>query len=240
MVNVEFGYLDPVIGEHTPILPMTKVLPEWYKRLPPYAPGASKCPIERLLNLDNNVDLTTIKSCPPVYDYLTSGYVIPWSYETLFKVQTNEDGTRGFKYYSANKEYISFHHIQQFPEVKSYFFKVNSPWTIKTPKGYSCLFFQSFFHMEKRYAMLPAIVDTDKYHQPNLVGYMLEDEFTIKPNEPLIFVMPFRREHFKSKIVRRELDNYTAFFGTKRMPGAHSLYTQHSYKILSWVKKLFQ
>jgi len=240
MIEIKFGYLDPVIGQYTPVVPMSKVLPEWYKKLPTMSPGAAKCPVQRLLNLDSNKDFTTIKGCPPVQDYLTSGYAIPWSYETFFSVQSHEDGTKGFKFYSAHKEYISFHHAQQFPEIKSYMFKVNSPWTIKTPKGYSCLFFQSPLHMENRYAMIPAIVDTDSYHQPNFVGYMLEDEFTVKPNEPLIFVMPFKREHFKLKLVQQEVDNYTALFGSKRMDGAHSLYAQHAYKILSWARKLFQ
>lgn len=240
MVNVEFGFVDPVVGEHTPVLPMSKVFPEWYKKIPTYTPGTPKCPIERLLNLDRNKDLTTIKGCPPIYDYLTSGYMIPWTYETLFKVQLQDDGIRGFSYYSAYRDYISLHHTEQFPELKTHFFKVNIPWTVKTPKGYSCLFFQSFFHMEKRYTLLPAIVDTDKYHQPNLVGYITEDEFTVKPNEPLVFVMPFKREHFKLKLVKEELDHYANIVGGKRMAGAHSLYTQHAYKILSWTKKLFQ
>lgn len=240
MIDVEFGYQDPVICKHVPVVPMTKMLPEWYKALPSLAPGASKCPIQRLINMDNNIDFATVKACPPIFDYLSSGYVIPWSYETIFKTSILEDGTRAFKYYSGDKNYISTNHPVQFPEIKSWFFKVNIPWTIKTPKGYSCLFFQSFYHMEKRYAMLPAIVDTDTFHQPNATGYMLEDEFTVKPNEPLIFVMPFKREHFKLRLIQTELDEYSKKIKPGRFFGAHSLYTRHSYKLLSWVKKIFQ
>ena len=44
---------------------------------------------------------------------------------------------------------------------KKSYFKISLPWRIKTPPGYSCLFMQPYYHFEKEFALLPAIIDTD-------------------------------------------------------------------------------
>jgi len=242
-MRIEFGYTDPVVAKYTPIKPMSEYLPDWYKKLGKYPNWASKCPVERLLNKQHE----TIKACQPVYDYITSGYVIPWAYETMFKKIKGDDGINYLQYYSAYEQYIGNFEPYQFPELNTAFFKVNQPWTIKTPKGYSCLYFQSFYDFEKRYSILPAIVDTDKFHNISLVGYMLQDEFKVMPNEPLICVMPFKRDEFKYELKQLKTDESGLnIVGSKYInygastPASHNLYIKNSYRILSWAKKIFK
>lgn len=241
-MKIEFKCSDPSVIEHCPVVPMSESMPKWYKELPKYPEWASKCPMQRLLKQE----FPTVKACQPVYDYMTSGYMIPWSYETMFKKVKSND-IYSFEYFSSYKEYIGCFADYQLPELKTTFFKVNQPWTIKTPKGYSCLYFQSFYDFEKRYSILPAIVDTDTQHKISFVGYMLQDEFKVMPNEPMVYVMPFKRDEFKysiEQIMKDELGNEIT--GSRRvtygseMPAKHAFYINNSYRILGWVKKIFR
>jgi hypothetical protein len=243
MIKIEFGYTDSVIAKHTPIKPMSECLPDWYKNLSKYPDWASKCPIKRLLNKQH----ATIKACPPVFDYLTSGYMMPWIYESYFKREKDENGIAYMKYYSSYEPYLGNFESYQFPKLKTCFFKVNQPWSIKTPKGYSCLYFQPFYNFEERYSILPAVVDTDKFHNISIVGYMLQDDFKIKPNEPLVCVLPFKRDEFKHELKQYEKDQSgKSVIGESYMnfgvvtSAEHKLYLHNSYRLLSWVKKIFR
>ena len=89
---------DPSIPEP---IPAVKKIPEWYKSIPRYT-GKEKKP-----TTDNGVD-STIKTCMPVLDAMTAGYLI-LSAADLY-ISKKEEGT----YYQwANHDLITFHSPQQ-------------------------------------------------------------------------------------------------------------------------------
>ena len=97
----------------------------------------------------------------------------------------------------------AFHQHQQCPvpiqgKKKSYI-KVSVPWKIKTPPGYSCLFVQPFWHFDQEFVIMPAIIDTDEFDLNNLnfPCYLTDPVKLIKPGEPLVQVIPFKRDNWK-------------------------------------------
>jgi len=185
--------------------PAKKCIPEWFKNLPV---GTEQ--------INPTMPRTTAKSCIPLSDMITSGYIIFNEWETdLLHVDTskeayyfeNTDVPWSIKYRDARQEAkkefnVNLHDNAQCPlpgHTKD-FFKVYNRWQVKTPPGYSCLFMQPFYHMQTGYQMLPAIVDTDTHDCPvEFNGYMIANEVTLKPGDPLMQVIPFKRDSWKSK-----------------------------------------
>lgn len=193
-MDIEFFCDDASVIEHFPVKPANKVVPEWYKDLPPW----KKNPIQ-------NFDAPTIKGCMPAQDMMLSGYIIFNTYETVLHP---EDDSRyeAFKVSTAMKPYVNSHHHEQCPVhingKKKHYFKLAQPWIVKTPPGYSCLFVQPFYHFEERYRLLPAIVDTDQHDlSVEIPGYaMTMDNIRIESGAPLVQVIPFKRDDWTMKI----------------------------------------
>ena len=202
MPKIQFITADQAVSEHFAIEPSKKLIPEWYKDIPRFLGSED---IDTLAQNKSNTN-RSIKACVPVLDYLTSGYIIKTVSHTKFKNENTEE-TSGVKYYTSDVGSISTHSHKQCPvkiegERKTYI-KFNSPWIIKTPPGYSCYFYQPFFHMENRFTLMPGIVDTDTYHKTiNFPGWINgKEEVEVEPGVPIIAVFPFKREEWTSEVL---------------------------------------
>lgn len=223
--------------------PAKKVIPDWFKTLPV---GTE--------NINPTLPRTTAKSCIPLSDMITSGYIIFNEFETdLLHVDQlkepyyyeNTDVPCTIKHRDARAErlhqdnvHLHDHAQCPLPNIdKRDFFKIYNTWIVRTPPGYSCLFIQPFYHMENRYRMLPAIVDTDKHDTAiEFNGYLCVDKpVTIKPGDPLMQVIPFKRDTWTSKFtenlnprsfydfwltriesISRPMQTYRKFFHSKK------------------------
>ena len=141
MEQIIFTNTLGVPEEYSPI-PANKSIPEWYIGLESYV-GGHKKPV------GNGTTSSTIKRCMPVFDALTSGYIIP-TYVDIFISQKEQETDQGiikipwYEWPSFNA--LEFHPIQQAPthpnrngHQLSYPKWIN-PWSIKTPPGYSALY----------------------------------------------------------------------------------------------------
>ena len=176
----------------------------------------------------------TAKACMPLLDYMTSGYIIRSFADVAISAKT-ENGINSFVYVTGDSSQFGSHPNIQLPSigdgVHRDYIKFNSPWSIETPPGYSCLFFQPEYFFEKRFKLLPAIVDTDKYTNPvNFPGLMTQDgDFTIKAGTPLMCVFPFKREEFSSSVS----------LGRLPIPITRGFFKQ-AYKIFCRAKKVYE
>ena len=233
MKNIEFITRNPHLINAAPIIPMKNYKPNWYKNLDINTPEALRCPFFNKFKFSSHFPTTTIKGCPAVKDYLESGYIIPWPAQVVFETRKQVLGDKIIKSiytHCSDQGLFGEHTIDQFPELNTNFFKINSPWLIKTPPGYSTLFFQPYFYLEKRYFLFPGIVDTDQMPVPtNFPGYTLQDEFKVEINEPMICVMPFKRDEFKLKMKSSENYNFSRF----------KMFLKNVYKRDFWTKKKF-
>jgi hypothetical protein len=180
--------------------PASMSIPDWYKELDSYRRNGKVPP-------NNNIDQTnaTIKRCMPVFDVMTSGYII-YTYTDLYISKENN-----IPYYQwASDDAISFHENIQvgghYQESGYAIPKWHNPWAIKTPKGYSCLFVAPF-HRKTNIHILEAIVDTDEYSSAVNFPFMLTDikfQGLIPAGTPLAQVIPFKRESWEMKLGTEE------------------------------------
>ena len=169
--------------------PASRFIPEEYKKLGRFT--------------DNNFHAPTVKTCMPFLDSLTAGYIIPFDQDYVVDpIETD------FTVWPANKkpqDDFGFHNKAQLPESWKKFSgdnagKFMNKWLIKTPPGYSCLFIKPMNRIEERFDIIPGIVDTDQYINTINFPFILrkrDKQFLIKKGEPMIQVIPFKRDSWK-------------------------------------------
>ena len=193
--------------------PASRFIPEEYKKL------------ERFYN--GNLHTPTLKTCVPFLDSLTMGYIIPFDQDYLIDPVEND-----FSVTPANKEQDDFgyHGKAQLPETWQKTTgenagKFHNKWLIKTPPGHSCLFIKPMNRLEPRFEIIAGVVDTDTYINTINFPFILhkrDEQFIIKKGEPMVQVIPFKREAWKK---------WSGFYMEK-------LHAKTNYLLLSkWVDK---
>lgn len=192
---IEFRPARPEIeGVFDPPVPAVDLIPDWYKSQEGYVNN------EKSVNPDGSWN-HTIRHCMPVFDAMTSGYIITVPQD--INVSSNEDGTASMSWPSSIFEQIASHSPQQISKLPfdhniwdATAWKFNNPWIIQTPPGYSCLFTSPIWR-DLPFQCLTGIVDTDKYtiQQINFPFFIKKDfRGVIETGTPMIQVIPFRRD----------------------------------------------
>jgi len=183
--------------------PASQYIPEWYKNAKSYmTPDGKKRPILKDREQSNGF-IPTVKKCKPLFDMMTAGYIIETPYDIY--VHQQPDGV----YYSwfAN-DAVSFQPNEQLQNHPSFPIgkdgvRINHPWSIKTPKGWSILIMQPTHRTETPIQILPGIVDTDDCSIPFNMFIILSNpnfEGMIPAGTPFAQVIPFKRESWVSEL----------------------------------------
>jgi len=218
-------------------VPASKFIPEWFKKLNP--------------DTGDPNEESTIKRCIPFLDSLTSGYIIPLWHDIHFKTYVDEKNGPVIQYNWPQKltdtNPVSNHNARQIEgsELSQTTFgqfplKFNNPWHIKTPPGYSCLFVQPLNHENDNFKLISAIVDTDTFtNKINFPFVWLKNDFNdvLPKGMPLVQVIPFKREEWKS-IVKVSSQKNEKEFGSVNSK-LKSVFKQ-GYKSFFWHKKSFK
>jgi hypothetical protein len=191
-MKITFTNLAPFTIEQFNPQPAYKVLPEWYKKTESYTSKERK-PV-------GNGEVThTIKKCMPVFDVLTTGYIL-FTYTDIYVSQ--KEGQPFYEWPSL--EPLSWHPVIQaelHPKANGAPFpKIHNVWSIKTPKGYSCHFVPPLHHDNKWFTIFPGIIDTDNYTNTVNLPFTLNDvnfEGLIPAGTPMAQVIPFKRESWE-------------------------------------------
>ena len=175
----------------TPVL-ATKHIPQWYKETKGFLPDGK-------MSVKNTI---TIKKCMPVLDAISAGYIIP----TPFDIWVEKN--------NGQIEYFTGPHVpvETHPQSQSYLHpkgnghatpKYINGWSVKTPKGYSCLFIPPMHNPNPWFECHPGLVDTDNYFHTTHFPFVLKDinfEGCIPAGTPMIQVIPFKRDNWSSRI----------------------------------------
>lgn len=205
--------------------PASRFVPDEYKKLKRFK--------------DDNLHEPTIKTCVPFLDSLTMGYIIPFDQDYVVDPIEND-----FSVTPASREHnnFGFHNKAQLPEewkktAGENAGKFINKWLVITPPGYSCLFVKPMNRMEPRFDIIAGVVDTDTYINTINFPFILnkrDKQFLIKKGEPMVQVIPFKRETWKM---------WSGFYLEKAHAKVLNLLTSKwidKYKTMFWSKKSYK
>lgn len=235
-MEIKFLTADKLAMNYPPI-PIKKMMPEWYKDLQDSFDKTTE-DNAKVQIIKKIYTTKTIKTCVPVRDYMTSGYILRSHAQILITPEIAYD-EKNFYVKSSIDNMIESHSHQQCPikidSLKHNYMKYSNRWKIIVPEGYSCLFYQPEFFFETRYRLFPGIVDCDNYDTViNFPGYILSNKsFYINPGDPIIAIFPFKRDEWTSnvKLVNNVEEIYVSKIGHYLYKGYKNLFhKKKSYK----------
>jgi hypothetical protein len=204
MANIKFYPFDKTtkVFALDPI-PASKMVPEWYKKQ--LSSGSDEKTISK------GFIPSTIKKCMPVFDLMTSGYLLLSPCDIYLDASdpnelkyTVPDGIK-----DVTKNIFASHNREQYSELpydREYYhkdiFRINPFWSVSTPSGYSTMFINPMYKDETPIDAVSAIVDTDKYISNGHLSFYVRNGYRgiIKQGTPLIQVIPFKRDSWEMSI----------------------------------------
>ena len=213
--NIIFIPIVDVLEEYMP-KPAQKVLPEWYRKQERYQ-GGKRVPPQG----EGEATKATIKACMPVFDAMSSGYII-FTQAYLYVWHEEKDGKYNKYFRWGANQPIGFHDSEQFDKNEQWAkfhsaFKFNNAFIIKTPKGYSCLITAPFNHPNP-FKIIDGVVDTDNYFETiNFPAVFIDETFEghIPAGTPIAQIIPFKRE--KWVMQKGDANNYLKQISATRL-----------------------
>ena len=206
---IEFKTDVKGLEEIAPVKPAKYFLPQWFKGLKDFVEVDAVHEKNKPNYFGKKGDTAkkhtsgTVKRCPAIVDLITEGFIIPMWSDFLIQrdMETFEWDNKNFQYGIEfhSKEQIKGWNLKKtdFPEG----IKFTNPWRIYTPKGYSVMFMTPTYQFEKRFTVLPGIVETDSYHHINFPSiWHTTKDAVIERGTPFIQVIPFKRDEWNLNI----------------------------------------
>lgn len=186
--QIEFLCAPEDLGVIAAPVPAREALPDWFRRL---------APVDRN-HLSTTDNALTVKRCMPFLDALMAGWMLPLA--ATVRVEISDNGQTVHTGWDFDKTMVSNHHTYQVnghPLQPRPPCKFHNHWTIRTPKGWSCLFVPPLNQPNGVIEVAAGIVDTDEYtsliHFP-FFATAPDGLYTLEKGTPLVQVIPFRRD----------------------------------------------
>lgn len=212
--------------------PTTIPIPQWFKDIPAYHDTNS-------LLVENGKTNYTVKSCVPFLDSFLTGYTLNLWCDIQVKYLDKDspritwlDSHEELSPVVSRRDALVPTNDSLFPLIFSWV----SQWGIQTPKGYSSLFTHPLNRMDLPFITTSGIMDTDKWGVWGNQPFALKKgwEGVIPAGTPIIQVIPFKREDWKSEI-NESLSEWGNYEDIKR----NSLFRGY-YKKKYWSKKKYE
>ena len=192
--RVEFLCRPEDLGVVAEPVPAREVQPAWLGRLR----GRDRAE----LSATNNG--LTVKRCVPFLDALSLGWILPLA--ATVRLEISNDGRDVQAGWELDTEMVSSHNAFQaagHPREPRPTFKFHNPWTIRTQRGWSCLFTPPLNRPSEVVEVFSGVVDTDRY--PSAVNFPFvptgADGVHILPKgTPLVQVIPFARAAVEAEV----------------------------------------
>ena len=176
--------------------PTKQFIPQWFKDIPSDAES-------------------TVKKCPSFPDYFSMGYVVPmWMDSKIYYDSETEqwgaestDRMPNWEIHN-NRQLVDFKKPSFMDKEANFVFKAVCPWLIVTPPGWSVLQLPLFYHFNKKWSVLPGVIDTDIHHEINqqVLYHADKEPVTILRGEPFAMYIPFERKRMKLDLEILERD----------------------------------
>jgi len=176
--------------------PASKFIPQQWKKMPSFAPSNSE-------TLSNRRPRTA-KKCPSFIEWFSTGVILPAWCDMVFKYdkQTNlwqaatGDESSPYKIdIHSNPQMLDYMDYKHRGDKAQLIFKLNCPWYLKTPKGYSTLQLPLFYHADRDWQVAAGMWDSDILYDTSQQIFYFGDgeEVVIKKGEPLAHYITFKR-----------------------------------------------
>src|SRR5438105_2603286 len=189
MYQIEFHQAEVMRGKIPDPYPASRHVPDWFKDLP-----------------SDNENGATLKRCPPFLEAMTAGYIIPAPADLRMTMTYTGLGVEG-KY-----QFLSLHKPAEYrgaPFTNDRVIKFHNPWIIVTPPDYVCLITAPINRFEMPVVAMTGIVETGIYYkevqQPMVCSMQPGDVFDLPYGAPMIQVIPFRRDEWRSRTANIDL-----------------------------------
>ena len=205
------------LEEIAPVKPAKYFLPKWFKGMKDFVEVDAVHEKNKPNYFGKKGDTAkkhtsgTVKRCPAIVDLITEGFIIPMWSDFLIQrdMETFEWDNKNFQYGIEfhSKEQIKGWNLKKtdFPEG----IKFVNPWRIYTPKGYSVMFMTPTYQFEKRFTVLPGIVETDSYHHINFPSiWHTTKDAVIERGTPFIQVIPFKRDKWNLDVSQMNTEDF--------------------------------
>ena len=193
---IEFLTEDYATRKYVPVVPASELKPKEYLDMPATVP-----------NFGGTGDKPTVRMCPAITGFLDSGYIIRAWCDMRFEFYEDR-GTKMCKVTQSKNTGIEQHDKFQIGKIndKKYIrqvVKLMSPWWIKTAPGYS-FYFMPLAFWQLPYQPVAGIIDGDLNHMHCPINLWVNGDasFEIKLGDPLVQVLPFKRETNVTAVVR--------------------------------------
>ena len=232
-VTIEFTDTSGAIAEEYYPRPASKMMPDWFLKLPAKINLPSDSPDKMLFGTPS------AKRCVPMLDAFTAGYIIPTASDIIVSIR---DGK--YYYQWSNTPEVHFQPIEQLGdyaglgELYGAIPKIMLPWAIKTPPGYSCLFVPPVNQDNPMLKIFSGVIDTDTFNVPGAFPFLFTGTgFTglIPAGTPFVQVIPFRREAYRMKIG----DSVAGTMESERQHNRLRSVFRNGYRSLFWDKKQY-
>lgn len=199
--TIEFVTFDDKVREMFPPVPAAQAMPDWFTKM-------SGCLENRRFK---NVRLSgeiTAKGCPGIVDYMSQGFVIPLWADYL--ITAEEEGFSFESSYQREPHVFSFGANQmagftsKMGDDSKHYLKINVPWFIRTSPGWSAMLLDPWYHQDKRFTVVPGVVDTDRLGIMNFTTVWhvpVGETALLRAGVPVVHVVPFRRSYIRSEII---------------------------------------
>lgn len=224
MPMIDFHTYDKdTLKNFKPVLAKT-VSPEWWKK-------------GRVAEVVNGQVNKTVRSCPAMTDWLSSGYLILANRDIMVKNGITDSDSDSMYFHTEDSEtknmerYASqTHPTVQFHDAFNYMsttdapvkdaFKMTNAWNISTPPGYSCFYLDPFLFQNDFFATWQGIIDTDRFNvnkdNSQIIFYpKVDHSFVIKKGTPLVQIIPYKREEWVATYTVKDHKSYVTNLSEK-------------------------
>ena len=167
-------------------------IPDWFKKLNNYM-------------REGDSGSWTIKMCMPFLDSMSIGYILSVDFPPIGNGVTSREDNHDIGQVGGEEGGCPF--VKQ--NSNQPFLKLMNPWLIKLPKGYSALFVPPINNEHPDFYPISGVVDCDIF--PSQINFPIvlktEKRILIKKGDPIVTVIPFKRESWKSEFKKVTKDN---------------------------------
>lgn len=228
MLNIKFTDVTGEVPEQFYPVPGKQSIPQWLKHLEPYLGGR--------FEPGDNGTTNTAKRCIPMFDAVSSGYIIKLTHDIYVK---NENGVPFYRW-PVSGTGVEFHnraqaHTHSSAKNNHDIPKWINPWSIETPSGYSTLFIPPVNGDPSPIVPFSGLVDTDNFFAPTHFPFVLSPGFEgeIPAGTPIAQAIPIKRESWKMEINTNSIEKIN-----KNDASIGSVF-RNAYRKMYWNKKSY-